>query len=251
MPADSPRIQELRRRVQEDPASIAFAQLAEECRRAGSPAEAVDICRAGLVRYPDYLSARVTLGRALIELDRLDEARRELESVLRGAPDNLAAAKGISEIVSKSPPAVASADAHTTLFDLERLAAQLDTYVPEARGCEGLPAEAPAEAGAEVRGCDGAEVPDDGSKALMSGRGRLGSGAMDEGIDTDASGPPDANTDETLAAIEQGLRAHDERQAASAQAGAPEPKPPTGLVNLERWLNAIVADRDAEPRADS
>ena len=33
--ADNQRIEDLRRRVQKDPASIAFAQLAEECRRAG------------------------------------------------------------------------------------------------------------------------------------------------------------------------------------------------------------------------
>ena len=54
---------------------MAFAQLAEECRRAGANDEAVGICRAGLAHHPDYLSARVTLGRALIELGRLDEAQ--------------------------------------------------------------------------------------------------------------------------------------------------------------------------------
>ena len=72
MIADSPRIQELRRRVHEDPASIAFAQLAEEYRRAGRFEEAVEVCRAGLTRHPSYLSARVTLGRALIELGELE-----------------------------------------------------------------------------------------------------------------------------------------------------------------------------------
>ena len=45
---DNPRIEELRRRVQTDPASIAFAQLAEEYRRAGSYEDAIAICRAGL-----------------------------------------------------------------------------------------------------------------------------------------------------------------------------------------------------------
>jgi hypothetical protein len=41
-----------------DPASIAFAQLAEECRRAGHNQEAVDVCRAGLELHPGYLSAQ-------------------------------------------------------------------------------------------------------------------------------------------------------------------------------------------------
>jgi tetratricopeptide (TPR) repeat protein len=95
---DSPRILELRRRVQADPASIAFAQLAEELRRAGANDEAVDVCRAGLARHPGYLSARVTLGRALIEQGQLDEALAELETVSETAPDNLAAIRGLAEI---------------------------------------------------------------------------------------------------------------------------------------------------------
>jgi tetratricopeptide (TPR) repeat protein len=92
------RIVELRRRVQADPASIAFAQLAEECRRAGDNDQAVSVCRAGLAHHPDYLSARVTLGRALTELGRLDEAHTELAIVLDTAPDNLAANRAMAEI---------------------------------------------------------------------------------------------------------------------------------------------------------
>jgi tetratricopeptide (TPR) repeat protein len=95
---DKPRLLELRRRVQADPASIAFAQLAEECRRAGENDEAVGICRAGLNFHPDYLSARVTLGRALSELGRLDEAHAELFIVLNAAPDNLAANRAMAEV---------------------------------------------------------------------------------------------------------------------------------------------------------
>ncbi len=96
--ADSQRIEDLRRRVQKDPASIAFAQLAEECRRAGGYQEAVNVCRAGLELHPGYLSARVTLGRALIELNELDTALAELEHVLKSAPENLAAIRGLAEI---------------------------------------------------------------------------------------------------------------------------------------------------------
>jgi len=96
--ADNQRIDDLRRRVQKDPASIAFAQLAEECRRAGQFQESVDVCRAGLAIHPGYLSARVTLGRALIELNELDPALTELTTVLKSAPENLAAIRGVAEI---------------------------------------------------------------------------------------------------------------------------------------------------------
>jgi tetratricopeptide (TPR) repeat protein len=96
--ADNTRIEELRRRVESDPASIAFAALAEEYRRAGQHDDAIATCKAGLRRHPAYLSAHVTLGRALIEVGQYDEARQELEHVLKLAPENLAAIRGLAEI---------------------------------------------------------------------------------------------------------------------------------------------------------
>lgn len=99
--ADNPRIEDLRRRVQKDPASIAFAQLAEEYRRAAQFDQSVEVCRAGLAIHPGYLSARVTLGRALIELGQFDQAYEELELVLKSAPENLAAIRGLAEILHK------------------------------------------------------------------------------------------------------------------------------------------------------
>jgi len=99
--ADSSRIDDLRRRVQKDPASIAFAQLAEELRRAGELKEAVEVSRTGLNRHPGYVSARVTLGRALIELNDLDNADAELRLVLKNAPDNLSALRGRADILRR------------------------------------------------------------------------------------------------------------------------------------------------------
>ena len=99
--AESQRIEDLRRRVQKDPASIAFAQLAEELRRIGAFEESIETCRAGLAVHPGYLSARVTLGRALIEVNALDEAHTELQTVLNSAPENLAAIRGLAEILHR------------------------------------------------------------------------------------------------------------------------------------------------------
>lgn len=94
---DSSRIEDLRRRVQSDPASIAFAQLAEEYRRARQYQESIKVCQTGLRLHPRYLSARITLGRALIELGRLDEAREELETVIKSEPRNVAAIRALAE----------------------------------------------------------------------------------------------------------------------------------------------------------
>jgi tetratricopeptide (TPR) repeat protein len=115
--SDNPRLEALRRRVEKDPASIAFAQLAEEYRRGGDYQQAIAICREGLTRHPGYLSAQVTLGRALIELEQFDEARKELEAVLSVAPDNLAAIRALAEIHQHvgemdiaAPPLVSGSD---------------------------------------------------------------------------------------------------------------------------------------------
>ena len=109
------RLEELRRRVEKDPASIAFASLAEELRKAGEYDEAVRVCRTGLERHPTYLSARVTLGRALLSLQRYEEARTETEYVLHAAPDNLLALKCLTELEAhprEAPPEPAQAGPH-------------------------------------------------------------------------------------------------------------------------------------------
>lgn len=129
MIADSPRIQELRRRVHEDPASIAFAQLAEEYRRAGDNTEAAAICRAGLAHHPTYLSARVTLGRSLIELNRLDEALQELTTVLTTAPDNLPAIRAVAEIHQRQGRMPEALDFYRRALTLAKYDPELESTV--------------------------------------------------------------------------------------------------------------------------
>jgi tetratricopeptide (TPR) repeat protein len=99
--SDNQRIEDLRRRVRQDPASIVFAQLAEELRRAGQLEDAVAECRSGLALRPSYVSARVTLGRALLELGRLDEAEAELRVALANAPNNVGAIRSLGEICQR------------------------------------------------------------------------------------------------------------------------------------------------------
>ena len=94
--ADS-RIDELRRRLERDPGSRLFAQLAEEHRKAGEHAEAIRVARAGLVQHPSYPSARLTLGRALLDSGDASGARVELEAALRDAPDNILASRFLGQ----------------------------------------------------------------------------------------------------------------------------------------------------------
>lgn len=141
--AENTRLDELRRRIHRDPASIVFAQLAEECRRAGQYDEAVAVCRAGLEFHPGYLSARVTLGRVLIELNVLDAARDELEVVLKSAPENIAAIRGLAEILHRQgsfAQALTQYRAALTLVrndpELQRIVAELERHVESSPALE-------------------------------------------------------------------------------------------------------------------
>ena len=115
--ADSPRIDELKRRVQMDPASIAFAALAEEYRRAGQFDDAMATCTEGLRRHPAYISAHVTLGRTLVAVGRLGDARVEFAYVLERAPENLAAIRGLAEIHNAADSSPTSAPTHPPVSD--------------------------------------------------------------------------------------------------------------------------------------
>lgn len=84
----NPRIEELRKRLEKDPASRLFAQLAEEMRKEGQLEEAIQVCRDGLARHPTYPAARMTLGRALLDSGDYGSARTEFEQVVKNAPDN-------------------------------------------------------------------------------------------------------------------------------------------------------------------
>ncbi|HET7291171.1 MAG TPA: tetratricopeptide repeat protein [Vicinamibacteria bacterium] len=94
--ADS-RIDELRKRLEKEPGSRLFAQLAEELRKGGELAEAVRVCRDGLQKQPTYHSARMTLARALLDSGDRAAARPEFEAVLKAAPDNILASRLLAE----------------------------------------------------------------------------------------------------------------------------------------------------------
>jgi len=147
--ADSSRIDELRRRVQKDPASIAFAQLGEELRRAGELKEAVLVCRTGLSVHPGYVSARVTLGRALMELGDLDNADSELRVVLKSTPDNLPAIKARADIFRRRGDRDSALAHYRVALGLARNDPDLQRVVDELS--KEVDAKPPAAAGAPAK----------------------------------------------------------------------------------------------------
>jgi tetratricopeptide (TPR) repeat protein len=95
--AQNPRIDDLRKRLERDPASRLFAQLAEELRKEGELDEAIRVSQEGLQKNPAYPSARMTLGRAFLDKGDLAAARVEFEAVLKGAPDNILASRYLGD----------------------------------------------------------------------------------------------------------------------------------------------------------
>ena len=257
MAADNPRILDLRRRVQADPASVAFAQLAEECRRAGDSDEAVGICRAGLAHHPGYLSARVTLGRALMAVGRLDEAVVELTTVVQAAPTNLSAIRGLAEIhqqrgnmaqalqlaqfdpdledsVARLSPVVAPAPVLTPptpvkveeLFDFDSLLRQLGETA-SASATEGRYGETSP----KLAGLHGASV---------------GGPSPIETVDLNLH-PQDSFAD-----VERDLRERAEQRAADDKAARTllaARRQSAIVAELEDWLAAIVVDRRTQDHA--
>lgn len=275
------RIDELRRRVQSDPASIAFAQLAEEYRRAGQTDEAVRVCREGLTRHPGYLSARVTLGRALLDLGQLDNARDELEFVVAEAPENLAAVRGLAEIFHREGQ---TADALTYYQralalarhdpEIEEIVQQLSRQVGAAAAptgglsfeeahqellsaAERLPqAPAPpmsAAAGHDRNADHGSTAPFDFDRLVAA----LGSPAAPPQVEAAVAGEATAVTidlpdvqslgPDPFAALEAELRASEAAQSKAAPWTPPDPAP-----NAVPSLDEVLADTllvDAGPAA--
>jgi tetratricopeptide (TPR) repeat protein len=199
--SEDSRIDALRKRLQKDPGSIAFAQLAEEYRRAGRFQDAIDVCQAGLARHPGYLSARVTLGRALLEIGDIDGAQRELNDVLRVAPDNLSAIRGIAEVHRKKGEIPEALEQFRSAFEMASPDPSIEQAVRDFRR-EAMTADLSAR-----RVAAGPAVGQAAPSASAAGRA-------------------------AASAAQQG-RAEEDRAVRRT------------LAYLERWLQAILADRRA------
>jgi len=85
-------------RLARDPASLAFAQLADLYRKAGRTRDAVALCRNGLTRYPHYTTARLILAKALVADGQLAPAQAELEAILEVSPKDVQSHRLVAEV---------------------------------------------------------------------------------------------------------------------------------------------------------
>jgi tetratricopeptide (TPR) repeat protein len=76
-------------RLAKDPASLAFALLADLYRKAGRIDDAVAVARDGLGRHPHYTTARLILAKALMARQDFGGALAETEAILRLSPKDV------------------------------------------------------------------------------------------------------------------------------------------------------------------
>ena len=234
MAFDSPRILELQRRVASDPSSIAFAQLGEELRRVGANEEAIAVCRTGLQRHPGYLSARVTLGRALVELDRLDEAHAELSVVVSNASDNLAAIRGLAEIHQRRGEMTEALDFYRRALELARHDPDLEETVERMEKQVALPAPAEPEVSVEALFDFDRLVEQLGAETPPSITALDTLAASFHDLTPSPALPPAPH--DPFSQLEHGLR---EREAQGQPAPAAANPDAEALVELESWLHAL------------
>lgn len=242
MAVDSPRILELRRRVQADPSSIAFAQLGEELRRAGANEEAIEVCQTGLARHPGYLSARVTLGRALIELGHLDGAHVELSVVVATASDNLAAIRGLAEIHQRRGEITEALDYYRRALDLARHDPELEETVERMEKQMAPPPSAEPDVSVEAlfdfdRLVEqlGAQAPP-GIQALASLHAASSTTPAAAAANLEGAEPADGDA---FAGLEADLRRRESRAAALRESGPLSPEDAEALAELEGWLAVL------------
>jgi tetratricopeptide (TPR) repeat protein len=110
----SPELVKLADKFRKDPSSKLFFPLAEEYAKVGRIGEAIELLRTGIKAHPDLLSARVSLGKALLAKGLHAEAQAEFEQVIVANPDNIMAHKKLASIyvhAGDKPRAVASCQA--------------------------------------------------------------------------------------------------------------------------------------------
>ena len=255
----SPRIADLTRRLQKEPSSRVFLELAREFYDNGSFEQAADVCVKGLRQYPTYLSARVLLGRIYFDMGCLPESRAEMETALSQAADNLIARRILAEICLEEGDAAGALDRYRALLAFNPGDDDVRRRVEEIEQRLASPSAAPSE---EPGSAAPSAEPASPHTGLLATQAELQATPV-EAIEPAALAPGVLATP-TLAAIyeQQGLMAqavavykeilkgdpdNEDARTRLAELQAPRParqdpdseKRAHKIATLNRWLSAI------------
>jgi tetratricopeptide (TPR) repeat protein len=88
----------LEERLRKNPGSLAFSRLADLYRTNGDIEQAIEVCTKGIEKHPDYLTARLVLGRCYLDRKDLEKAAEAFTLVCRKDRRNGAAIKQLAHI---------------------------------------------------------------------------------------------------------------------------------------------------------
>jgi tetratricopeptide (TPR) repeat protein len=97
-PVAAGAIRRYEERLVRDPASLAFAPLADAYRKAGRTREAINLCREGLGRFPHYTTARLILAKAHLDDGNPEAALAELSIILQASPKDAQAHRMTADV---------------------------------------------------------------------------------------------------------------------------------------------------------
>jgi tetratricopeptide (TPR) repeat protein len=94
-------IDKLEQRYRENPKGRNFAPLADAYRKAGLLDNAIELCKSGLERHPDYVSAYIVYGRCLIDQKNDAGASDVFRKVLTLDPENVLGLRMLAEMAER------------------------------------------------------------------------------------------------------------------------------------------------------
>jgi hypothetical protein len=97
----SSEIEKLERLVRENPKGRQFAILADAYRKDGQFQRALDVLGPGLEVHPDYVSARVVLGRVHMAMGEKPKAREAFARVIALDPESVIALKALADLAEE------------------------------------------------------------------------------------------------------------------------------------------------------
>ncbi len=94
----SPEIIKLMDKIAKNPTSRLFVPLAEEYLKSDMLDEAIFFLVDGIKNHPNYVAARVMLGKIYLQKKQITEAKNEFEQVILVSPENIFAGKKLAVI---------------------------------------------------------------------------------------------------------------------------------------------------------
>lgn len=127
-------IEDLEQKLNQNPDSLVFSRIADGYRKRGDLGEAVNVCKEGISRHPDYVTGHIVLGRCYAEQESLKEAVEEFTRVCLIDRRNPMALKMMADIFAQQGMEEKAGDLYNYLLRMDPENAALKTLAAQYEG---------------------------------------------------------------------------------------------------------------------